>query len=211
MKHIRLCLLIVLLGCSNGTIAEPGWFVKPYGGYSGLSDTSGDFDGVQSVDVELSGGFLAGLGIGYMYNEHWIAELAWEYRSNDSETRFADGTFFDDGNYASNIFYLNGYYRFDARGKWQPYVGAGIGWVQEIDIDLEGLGPEQSYSGDGDLALQLMGGLNYEVTDRWLINGELKYSRISDVDLEAESGAVGSINGLDYDPWTLSVGVIYRF
>lgn len=213
MKHIRLCFAIVLLSGTLSAHAESGWYVKPYTGYSSLSDTSGDrLDAVsQPVDVDLSGGFLAGLGVGYQYCNNWAAEIAWEYRSNDSETSYADGTRFDDGNYASNIFYLNGYYLFEPRGNWQPYLGAGIGWVQEIDIDLEGLGPEQSFSGDGDVALQFMGGVHYKFSDRWLINGELRYSRISGVDLEAEAGAVGSIEDLDYDPLSISIGLTYRF
>lgn len=213
MQHIRICLVIVLLGLSVPSLAEPGWYLKPYGGFSSLSDSSGTReDGMaQSADVDLSGGFVSGLGVGYIYGDHWIAELAWEYRTNDSETSFANGTVFDDGNYASNIFYLNGYYLFDASGAWQPYLGAGVGWVQEIDIDLEGFGPEQSFSGDGEFVIQVMGGVNYMLNDRWAVNGELRYTSISEVDLEAESGATGAIKGLDYEPVSVTLGVIYRF
>ena len=214
MQFLRLVLLFVLVVAAIPARAEPGWYVKPYGGFSRLADTSGDridAGASQSVDVDLSGGFLAGVGVGYRYGEHWVAEIAWEYRTNDSEILFADGTLYDDGNYASSVFYLNSYYQFASSGRWQPYIGAGVGWVQEIDIDLEGLGPEQSFSGDGDVALQVMGGVNYEIDDRWLIGGEIRYSKISEVDLDAESNAFGSIEGLDYDPWSVSLGVTYRF
>lgn len=193
---------------------EAGWYLKPYGGLSQLSDTKGDrVDGTaQWADVSVDPGFLAGLGFGYRYNARWAAEVAWEYRTNDSETRLADGTVFDDGNYASNVFFLNGYYYLSPRGKWQPYLGAGLGWVQEIDIDLEGAGPEQSFAGDGDVMLQVFAGVDYAFNDRLSMNLELRYARLSGVDLDAESGpAGGSIEDLDYDPVSLAAGITYRF
>ncbi len=215
MFFIRIYLVVGLALVSHFCLAEQGnWYVKPYGGLSQLSDTDGDrVDGTtQPVDISLDTGFVAGLGVGYRYNTRWAAELAWEYRTNDSETTFVDGTRFDDGNYASNVFYLNGYYYLTPRGAWQPYLGAGIGWVQEIDIDLEGLGPEQSFSGDGDVSLQVFAGVSYEVNANWSINLEARYATLSGVDLDAESGgALGSIEDLDYEPFSLLAGLTYRF
>ena len=211
---LRILLLVGFLQLSFTThAADAGWFAKPYVGASLLSATDGSrVDQItQDLDVETDAGFLAGMGVGYRYNDNWATEIAWEYRTNDSETIFADGTRFGDGNYASNTFYLNGYYFFDAIGHWQPYVGAGLGWTQEIDLDLEGLGPEQSFSGDGDVALQIYGGAEYQFTDRLYLNLELRYSRLSSVDLDAESNALGAIEGLDYTPLTFGAGLTYRF
>ena len=63
----------------------------------------------------------------------------------------ANTSVFDDGNYASNIFFLNGYYHFTPSGKWESYVSAGLLLVQEVDIDLERAVSEISLTSDGDL------------------------------------------------------------
>ncbi|MEL7043572.1 MAG: OmpW family outer membrane protein [Pseudomonadota bacterium] len=195
---------------------EAGWFARAWGGYSSLSDTGGAFDNttagppVDSVDVSADGGFTAGAGFGYRYAPRLAVELAWEYRSNGSETTFAAGPGFDDGNYASNTFFLNGYYYLDKRGPWEPYLGAGLSWIQEIDIDLEGNGPEQSYAGDGDVGFQVFVGSNYRLNERWSAHGELRYSSVTGVDLEGE-GISGRFSDFDYEPLTFQLGLSYSF
>ena len=84
-------------------------------------------------------------------------------------------------------------------------------YQQEIDLDLEGAGPELSYSGDGEVGLQLFGGVNYHLDERWALNAELRYSHFDGVDLEGESGAQGEIKSLDYAPLSAQIGVIYKF
>ncbi len=192
-----------------------GWFVRAYGGYSQHSDIDADTSGIvgasTQADISIDGGFTAGAGVGYRYGDNWAVEVAWEYRSNDTETDVGGEESYPDGNLASSTFYLNGYYHFPATGRWDPYVGAGLGWLQEVDIDLEGNGPERSYSGDGDTGLQLFAGANYELTEHLQLQGEIRYSYFSDLDLEGENGARGEFSSLDYDPLTLQVGLVYRF
>ncbi len=216
MKNHKYKLLILAAVLTNTTAAwsQPSWYVKSYLGFSQISDLEGtstnigDSDG--PIDVNLDSGFFAGGAVGYRFNDRWSTDLSWEYRSNDSETTIADGTAFNEGNYASNVFSLNGYYHFEKRGKWQPYIGAGLMYGQEIDIDLEMNGEELSYTEGGDIGFQVMWGTYYALTDQWLINGEVKYGRFSDIDLTGESTS-GTIKGLDYDPLSFSVGLEYRF
>ncbi len=195
---------------------DSGWFARAWGGYSSLSDTGGTFSDAgasltaDSVDVSADGGFTAGAGFGYRYGPRLAVEVAWEYRSNDSETDFASGLAFNDGNYASNTFFLNGFYYLDARGPWEPYLGAGLAWIQEIDIDLEGNGPEQSYSGDGDVGFQVFAGTNYRLSERWSLNGELRYGSVTGIDLDGEN-APGKLSDFDYEPLTFQLGLRYAF
>ena len=195
---------------------DSGWFLRAWGGYSNLSDTSGSAEGLLNlppttgVDVSTSGGFAAGGGIGYRYGPRLAAEIAWEYRSNDSETTFGDGTRFSEGNYASNTIFLNGFYFLGERGAWEPYVGAGLAWIQEIDIDLEGNGPELSYSGDGDLGFHVFAGTKYRLGSGWSAHAELRYGSMTGIDLSGE-GTDGRITGLDYQPVTLQLGLDYQF
>ncbi len=205
----------LLAGFGQAAGAAENWFVRPYVGLSQMSDLSSDFSDIDGLsgdaDIDLDTGFTAGIGVGYRYSENLAAEFGWEYRSNDSETLLAGTSEFDDGNYASNIFYLNGHYLFARSGSWQPYLGGGLTWVEEIDIDLERGGNELSYSGDGDIGYQVFAGVNYDLGDSWRLQSELRYGSITDIDLDGEAGDPGGFDGIDYETTTLQFGVVYDF
>lgn len=201
-------------GC-NALADQSRWYLSAHTGLSQLSDTNGQTTDVSSVDgnatVDLNSGFLAGMAIGYQYNKNWAAEIAWEYRTNDSETILADGTVFNEGNYASNIFFVNGIYTFARDSVWEPYVGFGLGWVQEIDLDLEDENGEISFSGNGNVGAQLLAGMSYRYSEDWSLYGELRYSNFGKNDLDGEGIASGEIRDLEYTPLTFELGVSYRF
>lgn len=203
------------VGTSVYAQEDKGWFLKPTLGVSALSDQTGTAVGAGSFDgdwdVNTSSGFNAGLGLGYQYNQNVSVELYWEYRTNDTDTAIGTTGDMFEGNYASSMFYLNGYYHFTSNKPWQTYIGAGVGWTQEIDIDVEQNGVESSYSGDGDVGFQLMAGLDYKISDNLLLNGEIRYGLMSSIDLANEENATGSVTGFDYNPLTLGVGLKYRF
>lgn len=212
-------LLPALLALSSASAyAETGsgqWYLRPYVGISQMSDLSADFEDIDGrsgdADIDLDSGFAGGLGIGYWLNERVALEFGWEYRSNDSSVTLAGESEFDDGNYASNLFYLNGAYHFDQQGQWRPYVGGGLTWIEEIDIDLEGGDEDLSYSGDGDTGYQVFAGVNYAIDANWTLQTELRYGSISGIDLDGESGAAGKLTDLDYETTTLQLGVLYQF
>ena len=100
------------------------------------------------------------------------------------------------------MYYLN------AIDKWQPYVGAGLIWVEEVDIDLESDGNELSYSSGGDSGYQAFVGVNYQLNSQWQVQFEGRYSSITDIQLSGEGDVTGSITNLDYEPLTLQVGMV---
>ncbi len=213
-KNILTLSSALMIQTSYAKSDDSFWYLKPTVGISQMSDQKGQTINLGSVDgqadISLDSGFTPGMAVGFNYGNGWAAEFAWEYRSNDSETTLADGSLFPDGNYASNVFFLNGYYHFDAIGQWRPYLGAGLMFSQEIDIDLEVDGVELSYTGDGDTGFQVMAGITYAINDAWSINGELRYGSFSSVDLSGE-GVMGQINDLDYAPLTFGMGLQYNF
>ncbi len=215
MKKAPLIALILALQPLVSAAADERWSVRPYVGVSQMSDVTGNSSAVGAVDgaldVDLDSGFTAGFAVGYALNERWDAEFAWEYRSNDSATTLADGTRFADGNYASNLISVSAAYAFSPRGRWQPYIGAGLTWAQEIDIDLETAGVETSFEGDGDVGYRLFAGVDYELAERWSVNGELRYGSTTGITLANEAAPGSEFTDLDYEPLTLAVGLRYRF
>jgi opacity protein-like surface antigen len=195
--------------------AQADWFVRPFVGLSQMSDLTVKATDIDSLSgdaqIKLDSGFNAGLGVGYQYSNNLAVELAWEYRSNGSETTIDEQSVFNEGNYASNMFFVNGFYYFDEVNNWSPYLGAGLSWIQEVDIDLERDGIEQSYSGSSDTGYQIFAGVDYQLTPEWLVQFELRYGSVTDIALDGEEGATGSFDNFDYQTTTSQLGIVYRF
>jgi opacity protein-like surface antigen len=184
------------------------YYVKPYAGISYMNDVTGK-TATAPIDVELEKGLVLGGAFGYRYNANIAAEVVWEYRSNDSETIVGKDVY-PEGNYASNIIYLNGLYYFEPWGSLTPYVGAGVGWMQEIDIDLERNGVETSYSNSGNFSYQGFVGVEYKLSAHWSVHTELRHAGGKSGTLEDEK-TKAKFSSLNYKPFTWQLGATYRF
>lgn len=196
--------------------AGEGWSIVPYIGLSQLGDQSPDIAAADDIadgrlDIAVDSGFTAGLGVRYDYeNSRWTSEIGWEYRSNDSETTASDGSVLPDGNYASNTVYVNGRYALSEGKRWTPWIGGGLTWIQEIDLDSENADGERSFENSGSIGFQIMAGVDYDLTDRFYLTSELRYSSQTGLDLDEENGD-GRVTDIDYQPVTLGLGAGFRF
>jgi len=196
--------------------AGEGWSIIPYIGISQLGNQSPSIGGSDDIvdgglDIAVDTGFTAGVGVRYDYeNSRWTSEVGWEYRTNDSETTTADGNVLPDGNYASNIFYLNGRYSLTDGNRWTPWIGGGLTWIQEVDLDSEDADGERSFSDSGSVGFQVMAGVDYNLNDRFYLTSELRYVSHGALDLEEEDGN-SRVTNIDYQPVTLGLGVGIRF
>jgi outer membrane protein W len=217
LKKIGLILASSILISNIAFADDTGkWYVKLYSGISTLSDQSTKQTDVASAGasgkIKNDSGFMAGGSVGYNYTNNLSVELAWDYRSNDSKTNFSDGSRFNDGDFASNIFFVNGRYTFDpvAQTNLRPYIGGGLGYVEEIDVDLKSGGVERSYSKNSEMAYQFMAGITYPLTEKIDLDAGLRYVRVDNIKLKRESGS-GELRNVDYDPLSLAVGLSYKF
>lgn len=211
MKTKRvLCSMLPVLFFSASSLAADAsrYYLKPYTGLSYMNDVSNHGD-TTPIEIELEQGMVLGAAFGYRYNTKIAVELAWEYRSNDSESTVGASTY-PAGNYASNIFYLNTIYFFDSFGTFTPYAGAGVGWVQEIDIDLESAGIENSFSNSGTFTYQGFAGVEYKFSSAWSAHTELRHAGGKSGDLKNEQTA-DLLGDFNYKPFTWQVGVKYSF
>jgi opacity protein-like surface antigen len=191
---------------------QPGFYARVYGGISTLSDTRVDV-GMSSASGEFSGRTLAGGAFGYDYEGPWRVEIEYTYRSSDVKVPagFAGG-----GDYASTAILVNGLYNLGQLGPLRPYVGAGIGFTREVDLDLKpqtapsappSFGPG-SYSSSGRLAFQAITGAEIPFDERWSGFGELRAFAIDSPNL---SGSGGKKLRADYQTFDVLVGVSRRF
>lgn len=213
-------LCAVLLPAAASAQVEPrGFYVTLYGQYSNLGSSTltetGPNGAGSGLRAEFGGGSGWGGDFGWRYGNGWAAEIEWNYRSHNLDSLSKAGlNLASDGDFASNTFLLNGLRRFPTGGAWTPYIGAGLGWVQEIDIDIKpiGGGVERSYSKSGEFAFQLIAGAEYAITPNWRLTADARWLRVGSVTLDNEvANSGGKAGPLDYNPFSVQVGIRYSF
>jgi opacity protein-like surface antigen len=205
---------VLLVASSSLAASEPaGLYVSVYGQISWLDNSQFGLVAPASSVGGLQAGFSTGYGlggdVGYRYGNGWSAEVEWNYRSHGLSDLKAGGVnLSNDGDFASNTILLNGYRRFPL-GSWTPYVGAGIGWVAEIDLDITSAGRETGYSSRNELAFQLIAGAEFALSRHWLFTADARYLRVGGVTLDGPAGT--RLEQPDYNPVSVQVGVRYLF
>ena len=195
--------------------AEGPWYATAKFAYNTLDDQGIEYTVAGNTvngNAEFDGGFAAGATGGYRFNDSWRLEGEFMYRTSELDRATVTGLgTFTDGDYSSVAIGVNGLYDFNLFGtdKARAYVGGGVAWLQEIDIDFEENGVESSYSGD-DFGFQLMLGARYDMSERWFLETDVRYFFASDIDMTAEGDAVGTVTA-DYEPLSVSVGVGWKF
>lgn len=189
-----------------------GPFVKLQGGLNFALDS--DFDGSDSSsfpsgDASLDAGPYVGLAGGYRFNRNMAAELEYAYRSNDIDKVESSGsTFIDEGDLASVAIMASGYYYFDFAQTWSPYLGLGIGFIQEIDGDLKFInGNDQGDLEDEVFAWQAMIGVEVPLDDSWRFYGEGRFMSAPGPEISNSRGSYD----VDYENLSLIVGIGYQF
>ena len=198
---------------------EPrGYYATIYLQASRLGSTSFDEIGSANYGPGLTAKFDAGFGfggdVGFRYGNGWAAEVEWNYRRHDLQSLRNSGgaTIVNDGDFASNILFINGLRRFpSASGGWTPYVGAGIGWVQEIDFDLNSAGSNRAWSKQGKIGLQLIAGTEIPMNNDWRLIADVRMLRLGRIELPAEEGVTGRLSKPNYNPVSVQVGLRRMF
>jgi len=223
MKHLRYSFLTILLACLAITSAPlraqtetPGFYASVYAQTSRLGSTNFDETGNAGLGTGLRADFDGGLGfggdIGYRYGNGWAAEFEWNWRRHDLKSLQSGGTAVTDGDFASNIFFVNGLRRFvGEKGGWIPYTGLGVGWVQEIDFDLNSGATERAWSKQGKVAVQLIGGVEIPLNNLWSVVADARIMRVGSVELPAEEGVTGRLSRPSYNPVSVQLGLRRMF
>ncbi|NNF51800.1 MAG: hypothetical protein HKN59_05110 [Gammaproteobacteria bacterium] len=217
---IPLIFALGLLAATGSTsFAADGWYVSATGGFSFAGDESAatltDGGGSTTTDLEFDSGIAAGASVGRWITDQFRAEVDWVYRSNSNDrVSTADSRSASDGNLASSALSINGYFHFgetDVVGQFSPFVGAGIAYVNEVDIDLEGgdFGALYEDLEDDGVGFQMMLGAAYRQSDALRWTAELRWLSFGDADLQRSDGT--RLADLGYDPLGAFLSVSYEF
>ena len=200
MRMTGLIFLISLMAAGSAT--ADGFYLKAFGGGSFLADTDVTL-GAASGPTSFDTGTILGGAVGYDYpGSPWRAELEFAYRGADASE--LPGAIGSEGDFASTALMVNGIYEFASRGRWQPFVGVGVGVLTEIDFDVD---VSNEFNDRGSFAAQLIAGTEYALSERLALTGELRYFRAGSVGLS--SG--GSTLEADYSTTDLNLGLKLSF
>jgi hypothetical protein len=210
---VALFLMIGMTGTTSAQAEPRGFYTTVYAQASTLGSTTFNEVGNAGLGTGLKASFGAGLGlggdIGFRYGNGWASELEWNWRRHDLKSVYRSGSkLASSGDFASNTFFVNGLRRFTGQaGGWTPYVGAGLGWVQEIDFDIHSGGKDRAWSKKGKAAVQLIGGTEIALGDAWRLTADVRIWRVGHVELPAEEGVTGRLIQPRYNPVSVQVGL----
>lgn len=127
------------------------------------------------IDRKIESNWALGGGIGYYFNKNIRADITYEHRfDTDVSGNLPVGSVLPGTRrfgLESDLVLLNAYYDFDVRGRFTPYVGIGIGWVQHdtktgtVSDPCGCTGTIEKGKG-GDIAAALMAGMAINLTNR---------------------------------------------
>ncbi len=182
-----------------------GWYLKGAAGIGQHTDI--ELDGGIMGDVESEGDLALNAALGYDFGDNWRIEL-------DGTTMFTELGAVEQvpssfAKLRTDALMLNAIYDFSDFGKWEPYVGAGLGLVRgdasvsahdflngpvlvrnpvcNSTRDFGGSVNRSAFScdvsdTDTGLGWQLLAGLGYNITDNLTWDTSYRYMQASDLD-----------------------------
>ena len=222
MNYVRGIGSTVLLGCLavltsplQAQTEDRGFYATVYAQSSWLDSTTFDENGSArfgpGLKAEFDGGIGFGGDIGFLYGNGWAAEFEWNWRRHDLDSlRRGNTTLVTDGDFASNVLFVNGLRRFvRPSGGWVPYVGVGLNYTHYF---INGVGP--NYSGlkikdSWGVAGQI--GFDYMLDRHWGINFDVKKIMMEPHATVVLAGATDVTAKVKINPWIIGTGVTYRF
>ncbi|EFA74452.1 hypothetical protein CRD_00036 [Raphidiopsis brookii D9] len=155
------------------------WYGSLSGGFGSQSDVDLKALGIKVASVSSNGAFSFNGAAGYQFEQvRAELEVGNQFFSAKEVTAINGSSQLISGNLSATTILINGYYDIPTGSKFRPYVGGGLGlgFIRGKIKYPNG----NSDDSDGDsFAYQLKAGVQYEITKKGNVFGELKYSSIS--------------------------------
>ncbi len=200
-KLKRTIALAAMMTAMAGVAHAEGWYGRADVGYS----VAGALEVDTGDDLDFEDDWMAGLGAGYGFQNGFRLEGELSYRQND----FSDF----DGDARALALMANLFYDFNRGGRFQPYLGVGVGGAR---VETEGLvGPLSWDDDDTVFAYQGLAGVAIPLTERLALDIGYRYFAAPDVGFEAafDTGdeIVTAPFDADYTHQAVTVGLRWQF
>ncbi len=200
-RYLFVLISILTLSVSTGAEAKVKRTFDQglYLGFKGGADVVHDYvvntrvSGVGPLKVENTAAYALSGALGYDFGSvRFEIETSGHASSVNTFSRLADGKMQkgSEGELSSFAVLANLYYDFKQRGKYTPYIGAGVGaaYVEFDDYGTDANPNILSDNGSG-LAYQGIAGFEYELHERIGITAEYRYFATSDIEMTTTLGS----------------------
>ncbi|MBE9548872.1 MAG: outer membrane beta-barrel protein [Proteobacteria bacterium] len=197
MKFTKTLLAGSLLLASGLAVAETDWIVR-----AGFSVVAPDSNNHPIVSVEDATSFTFTLG--RMMTQHIELEVlaAWPF---EHDIKLVGGPKVGSTQHLPPTVSLN--YHFMPEAKFDPYLGAGLNYTFFWDEKTQGALDGTRLSLGDSFGLALQAGVDFNLSNNWLINGSIRY-----IDLSTKAKLDGlSIGHVNIDPIVYSLNIGKRF
>lgn len=202
--------------------ANAQWYISGNVGASSLDDS--DYIDTAAIgsatgNVEFDGGIAATGAIGYAL-KNFRVEGEVSYRRNDLDLIRIDtvsiagllftnvGSFDIQGETTALSGMINGWYEFDTKSKWVPFVGGGVG-VSHVNLNIDSIAGIATNFDESDtvFAYQVGAGIGYNVNEKMTVTFGYRYFATADPEGQSSTDKIET----EYSGHNLLVGINYRF
>ncbi len=208
-----LAIAALMAAVTGGAQATEGWYGRLDAGRSVDGNLDGSVsDGVTTAPFSpnLEEDWLGGVGLGYATRNGFRLEGELSYRQNDWEPTALDAFETSASGDATSLALMgNLLYDFNREGRFQPYLGVGVG-AARVNVGIEGADEAE----DTTVAYQGMAGIAYAATDRLTFDLGYRYFTAPDVDASEAFSSIGIANAdasTDYEHQAVTFGMRWQF
>ena len=161
------------------------------------------------TDMSIENGWVAGIGAGYYFNEHFRADVTLDYRHDvehdgkavcPNPTCTPATTTRERVNFSAWTLMANGYVDFGTYSSITPYVGAGIGvaWLNVNDYSSSGSGGFIFRDNtQTNFAWNVMAGAAFDIADNVKLDANYRFVSLGEA--ETKGPTTGSANPVKYE------------
>jgi outer membrane protein len=217
-----LAALMALAGPQTAAAIEQGdWLVRArLAAVSPVDDSDPLYVGgapLAGSSVSVDTGYTLDIDFTYMFTDHIGAELLLDVTSKhnvDSEgslAAVAPGSLISVRPLPPALILQ---YHFMPKERFKPYLGAGINYTWFLNTKPTSNGRNtlalSNVDLDNSLGFVLQAGADYQISDRWYLNADVKYIDMSTT--ATANSALGPVSvDVDINPLVFGIGVGYRF
>mgnify|MGYP001825536993 FL=1 len=218
MRTIKTISILAVLVPSAGS-AEMAFTDMYVGGFAGTvfgveAEGEGALPlGTASLDFDPDGQYALGLVFGARVAPNFRAEVELSYSNSDVDKTTLAGTVSNDidadGDLSSTSLLINGWYEFEMKSSWRPYVGGGIGYTK-VDADIDTAPSLSTFDdSDGGFSYQIGFGVTFPIGQSGTIDIGYRYRETPNLKLVSANDT--AFDGIDFKSQTLQIGYNYRF
>lgn len=170
---------------------------------------------IPGADADVSTEVIPALTLGYFLNKNLAIELFCCFAKHEID---GEGTISNLREIADTWIFppaLTLQYHFTGMGAWQPYVGAGVQYINFFDTGTgDNVLGATSVDIDDAWGFTLQAGLDISLGNGWSLNADVKKTWLDTTITWHNNAALGGLDVVgdaDLDPWIFSAGLGYRF